>query len=212
MDIENIIKERRSIRKYIDKKVSFDKIAKILEAGIYAPSSGNTQNWNFIIVRDAQKKEEIAAASLKQYWMTSAYAYIVICNNTQKIGKLYGNHGKLYSIQNCALAAQNMMLMAQSLGLSTCFVGAIDSGTISRILKLPSGIIPEIILTLGYSDEKPIKTPRNPIERVTFFEEYGKKIVDDFSFWPLQKFEKDIKDLKEKHSKKLGELYKKIKK
>ncbi|MCX6711774.1 MAG: nitroreductase family protein [Candidatus Woesearchaeota archaeon] len=212
MTIENIIKERRSIRKYIDKKVTFDKIGKIIEAGIYAPSSGNIQNWSFIIVRDTQKKEEIAAASLKQYWMTTAYAYIIICNNTQKIEKLYGNHGKIYSTQNCALAAENMMLMAESLGLSTCFVGAFDHNAISRILKLPSTIIPEIILTLGYGDEKPIKTSRDPIEKVTFFEEYGKKMVDDFSFWPLQKFEKDIKDLREKHSKKVSEFYKKIKK
>jgi nitroreductase len=211
MTIENIIKERTSIRKYLDKKISFDKIGKILEAGTYAPSSGNIQNWLFIIVRDQQKKEEIALASLKQYWMTSAYAYIIICNNTEKIEKLYGNRGKLYATQNCALAAQNMMLMAQSLGLATCFVGAFDPGTVSRILKLPFTIIPEIILTLGYSNEKPMKKSRNPIDRITFFEEYGKKMIDT-SFWPLQKFEKNIKELKEKHSQKLDEFYKKIKK
>ncbi len=212
MGIENIIKERKSIRKYLDKKVSFDKIGKILEAGTYAPSSGNIQNWIFIIVRDKQKKEDIAIASLKQHWMTNAYTYIIICNNTEKVERLYGDRGKLYGIQNCALAAQNMMLMAQSLDLATCFVGAFDTNAVSRILKLPPNIAPQIILTLGYSNEKPIKTSRNPIERVTFFEEYGKKMVDDFSFWPLQKFEKDIKDLREKHSKKLNEFHKKIKK
>ena len=212
MSVENIIKERKSIRKYLDKKVSFDKIGKILEAGTYAPSSGNIQNWIFIIVRDKQKKEEIAIASLKQYWMTRAYAYIIICNNTEKVEKLYGDRGKLYGTQNCALAAQNMMLMAQSLDLATCFVGAFDANAVSRILKLPPNMIPQIILTLGYSDEKPIKASRTSIDKITFFEEYGKKMVDDFSFWPLQKFEKDIKDLREKHSKKLNEFYKKIKK
>lgn len=211
MDIENIIKERRSIRKYLDKKVSFDKIGKIIEAGIYAPSSGNIQNCIFIIVRDKQKKEEIALACLKQYWMTTADTYIIICNEIEKVEKLYSKRGTLYSTQNCALAAENMILMAQSLALSTCFVGAFEPNTISRILKLPPNIIPEIILTLGYSNEKPIKVSRNPIEKVTFFEEYGKKIIDT-SFWPLQKFEKDIKELREKHSQKLEQFYKKIKK
>jgi nitroreductase len=212
MDVEKAIKERRSIRKYLDKKISFDKIGKILEAGTYAPSSGNIQNWLFILVRDKQKKEEIAAACLKQYWMTTSYIYIIICNDTQKIEK-YGNRGKLYATQNCALAAQNMMLTAQSLNLSTCFVGAFEPLTVSRILKLPPNLIPEIILTLGYADEKPMKTLRNPIERITFFEEYGyDKKFTDTSFWPLQKFEKYIKEVKEKHSKKLSNFYKKIKK
>ena len=117
MDVEKCIKERRSIRRYSDKKVSLSDILDIINCARYAPSSGNLQNWCFIIVKDKKTKSEIVDACLGQDWMHDAPVFIVICSNREKIASYYEKHKNKYSIQNCALAAQNLMLKAHSLGL-----------------------------------------------------------------------------------------------
>lgn len=205
MDIDTAIKSRISIRSYKDKKIPLYKIGKILEAAIYAPSSGNIQNWVFIVVTDDKKRNELSIAALKQNWMNEAPVHIVVCNNKEKVEKFYGKRGEeLYSIQNCALAIENILLTATSLDLGSCFVGAFDPKAVSRILKLPPELIPEAIITIGYPNEKPKSTSIDPLELVTYFEEYGfKKKNLDFDFFPLAK-------QKEKISKSLGKTTNKI--
>ena len=208
MEVEKAIKTRRSIRKYLDKKVEWEKIGKIIEAASYSPSAGNLQNWQFIVVTDSKKKQEIAEASLKQYWIATAPALIVICNKKQEIRSFYGERGeKLYSIQNCALAAQNIMLTATSLGLANCWVGAFNEEAVSKILKIPpQDIIPEAIITIGYAAEETIKEQqRHPLDRITFFDEWGNP-KSDIGIFPLEKYQQEI----EKKSNKITKLLKKI--
>ena len=57
MELDNCIKERRSVRDFLDKEVNWGTLFEILESTTYAPSSGNMQNWAYIIVRDKKKKE-----------------------------------------------------------------------------------------------------------------------------------------------------------
>lgn len=172
MELDKCIQERRSVRKYMAKKVSWPLISKILDAGVRAPSSGNIQNYNFIVVQNKKKKEEIANAA-NQLWMIEAPVFIVVCNNKDKIKKFYEEEAEHYSIQNCAASAQNMLLTAYSLGLSTCWVGSYDEIALQRILKLPDNIKIELIITLGYSDMKPKEPKKFSIDRLTYFEEFG---------------------------------------
>ncbi|MBU0929807.1 MAG: nitroreductase family protein [Nanoarchaeota archaeon] len=172
MELDKCIKERRSVRKYTNKKVSWSLISKILDSGVRAPSSGNIQNYNFIVVQNAKKREEIARAA-GQLWMLESPVFIVICNNKDKIKKFYEEDAEHYSVQNCAASAQNMLLTAYSLGLSTCWVGSYDEIALQRILKLPDNVKLEMIITIGYSDIK-IKEPKKfSVDRLTYFEEFG---------------------------------------
>ena len=189
MELEEAIKKRRSIRKYSDKKLPVGIIGKILELAAYAPSAGNLQNWIFVVVRDKQRKNQLAEASLKQYWMNTAPALIIVCNDKEKIIKFYPRRGSLYSTQDCSYATQNIMLAAASLGLATCPVGAFDEIAVKRILKLPDSIIPEMILPIGYPGnevQKPVY--RNPLETNTFFEEYGEGRWQRETLFPLEKY------------------------
>ena len=203
MNFLEIIKTRRSIRRYINKPVEQEKINEILECARFAPSSGNIQNSRFIVVKKEEKRKRIAEACLNQYWIQTAPVLIVVCSDTKQIRRNYEKRGvKLYSIQNTSLAAQNIMLTAHSLNLGTCFISAFNEEAVKRILKIPEEIKIHIVITIGYSDEKP-KVKKETIESLVFFEEWNKK-RKSVEFWPLKKHKK----LLNKKSKKVLDILK----
>ncbi len=212
MDVFECISTRRSIRRYLDIPVEWDKVGTILEAGRLAPSSGNIQDWNFVVVQDEEKRKAIADASLKQQWMSKAPVHIIVCADLKKSERFYGIRGnRLYSIQNCAAAIENMLLTAHSLGLGACWVGAFDENVVSRVLSIPDYARPQAIIIIGYSDEKPKEPVRYPLTTVTFIEKYGNRIKDmasvmhDYSV-VMERNLKKGKAMFEKTGKKTGSL------
>ncbi len=177
MDVLEAVVTRRSIRKYLDVPVEWDKVGTILEAGRWAPSAGNLQNWKFITIDDPGKRKAIAEACVGQLWMAQAPLHIVIVSEPDTARRHYGVRGeRLYSIQNCACAAQNMMLAAHAIGLGTCWVGAFDEERIKETVNIPEHVRPQMIITVGY----PAETPKIPwkltLEDVQFFRSYGGQI------------------------------------
>ncbi|OIO63496.1 nitroreductase [Candidatus Woesearchaeota archaeon CG_4_10_14_0_2_um_filter_33_10] len=212
MEVFECISTRRSIRKYLDIPVEWDKVGTILEAGRLAPSSGNIQDYNFIVVQDEDKRKTIAEASLRQHWMSKAPVYIIVCADLKKSERFYGVRGsRLYSIQNCAAAIENMLLTAHSLDLGACWVGAFDENVVSRVLNIPDSVRPQAIITIGYSDEKPTIPQRYPLTTVAFLEKYGNRIKDmaavlhDYSL-VMERNLKKGKIIFEKTGKKTGSL------
>lgn len=197
MDLDRCLVEKRSCKSYLEKSIPIELIGEIIKAGTYAPSAANLQNWSFIVVRDAQKRGEIAAVCQRQDWMKTAPAHIIICDDQKRVTDVFQRKGKLYASQACAIAAQNIMLKATDLGLHSCWVGSFDEFALARILKIPDNMIPEFIMTIGYSDEVEQGLDRNPVERVTFFEEYGKTAVEK-SFFPLSKYGQNVARVLEK--------------
>ena len=174
MDVFECIRTRRSVRKYLIKQVEWDKVGQILDAGRMAPSSGNLQNWQFLVVIDELKKKQIAEASARQYWMANASVLMIVCEKPEITEKYYGIRGtRLYSIQNCAAAIENMLLMAHALGLATCWVGAFDEEKVKRVCSIPDRARPQAIISIGYADEKPEMPPKLTLENVTFLNRYG---------------------------------------
>lgn len=174
MDVLEAITKRRSVRKYLEAPVEWDKVATILDAGRLAPSAGNVQDWKFIVVTDEGLRKAIAEASLGQNWMNQAPVLIVVCADIERIKRSYGVRGeRLYSIQDSAIAATHMILTAQSLGLATCWVGAFEETMVQRALNLPDLIRPQIILTIGYPDGETKATPRLRLENMVFMNGYG---------------------------------------
>ncbi len=133
MNTEECIKTRRSVRKYKDKQVDWDLITNILDAGKFAPSAGNIQNWKFIVVRKEDVIKKLAKASFDQDWMEDAPVHIVVVGEPEKASRFYGARGeRLYTIQSCAAAVENMLLVANELGLGSCWVGAFDESKVHR--------------------------------------------------------------------------------
>lgn len=172
------IKGRRTIRYFKeDKEVEEEKITKILDAGRWAPSAGNVQDWIFIVTKDKALKMLLAEACAGQYWMTKAPVLIAVCSDTKRLKLLFGERGlNFYSIVDNAMAVQNMLLTAYSLGLGNCIVAAFDEEKVRRILKLPEEIKPVALIPIGYTSEKPKIPKRKDLGFHVFFDRYGQRV------------------------------------
>ncbi|MFH1125729.1 MAG: nitroreductase family protein [Candidatus Altiarchaeota archaeon] len=163
MDLFDAVKNRRSIRKYKPQDIPKEKIDKIIEAAAWAPSAGNLQARDYIMVQDKSVKNKLCEAAHNQEFINRAPLVIVVCANTLKSGRHYGNRGmELYSNQDSAAAIQNMLLAAYSLGLSSCWVGAFDEQKVRETLSIPEHAIPVALLPIGIPDESPRPPARKP--------------------------------------------------
>ena len=178
-DILDLIKSRRNIKHFIPKFVSWDSIASIIDAARHAPSSGNIQNWKFIVILEQEQKQQIAEAAYDQYDIAMAGALIIVCAEPEKAERYYGLRGeRLYSIQNCAAAIQNMLLEAHSLGLGSNWIGAFDEDTLREVCAIPPEIRPQAIIPIGYPKEIPEKPPKYPLETLVYFHKWRNKMRD----------------------------------
>jgi nitroreductase len=206
MEIFECIISRQSVREYDKKDVPNELVGQLLEAATHAPSAGNLQPWEFIVVKDKKTKSELANAALRQRHVEEAPVVIVVCADVEKISDRYGERGKnLYCIQDTAAAIENMLLSATSLGLGTCWIGAFEEDKVKVILNIPDKLKPVALITVGfplpYSELE--KTKRIPFEHVTSSEKYGKKLEwieehgTEWSF-KIRPLEESVKKLKEK--------------
>ena len=173
MELLEAIRGRRSIRRFTSADVSDDEVREMLGCAIMAPSAGNLQPWEFVVIRDEQRRRDIARAAFFQFFIATAPVVIVVCANRARSAMRYGRRGsELYCLQDTAAATQNMLLTAHSMGLGACWIGAFDEGEVSRILRLPEHVRPVAIVPIGHPDEAPRPPPRIPLERVTHLETF----------------------------------------
>lgn len=173
LDIQEVINRRRSIRSFTEDDVSEETVRQIIETGILAPSAGNCQPWEFIIVRDKAKKQKLVEAALGQMFVSQAPVVIVVCANIKRSTNRYGPRGQeLYCIQDTAAAIENMLLMAVSKGLGTCWVGAFNEVLAKEALELPVGIRPVAIIPIGNPAESPKMPRRRSYEDVVHYEKW----------------------------------------
>lgn len=176
LELFEAIKNRRSIRAFKSDSIPEEDLKKILTAGIWAPSAGNLQSWEFIIVKDDAKKKELAIASYGQDHVHEAPVVIAICANKRRSSSRYGERGKnLYCVQDTAAAIQNILLMAHALGYGTCWVGAFNEKKVAQILDCPDHIRPVALIPLGVPAEHPIPPSRMDLNKVTYAEKFGQK-------------------------------------
>ena len=204
MDVLWALKSRRSCRSYLQQPVEFDKITAILEAGHYAPSAGNLQDWKFILITDKGLRSAIADHCMEQFWMAEAPVHIIVCSNEERTEMRYGLRGKrLYSIQSNAAAIENMLLAAHALGLGACWVGAFDEDYLTRTLDIPETARPQAIITVGYANEKPEKKNLTALDSIVYFNGFGARlskphlVLRDYSVEWESKAQKVAPSLKE---------------
>ena len=129
MNTMECIESRVSVRNFRPDKIPENVLDGIIGAAIRAPSAGNVQDWEFIVVRNAENKGRLAEAAFDQDFISKAPAVIVVCSNHRSIGNAYGERGtNLYSVQDTAAATQNLILAAWDKGLGCCWVGSFSGG------------------------------------------------------------------------------------
>lgn len=172
MECLEAIKTRRSVRKFQKKDVDDEVVRKLLEAGNFAPSAGNLQARDFIVVRDEETKLKLAVASYNQMFIAEAPVVIVVVANYPRSMKVYGERGRIYAEQDASAAIQNILLAAHCMGLASVWVGAYDDEKVSEILGIPSYARPAAILPIGYPAESPRQRKRFNIEEITHWEKW----------------------------------------
>jgi nitroreductase len=173
VDVFEAIRDRRSIRKFKKDMIDEKTLNKIIEAGIWAPSAGNLQSWEVVVVNDPDLKSELSFAAFMRDFISIAPLVLVLCANSQVSGSVYNDRGReLYCIQDATIAGQNMLLAAHALGLGTCWIGAFEESIVVDLLGLKSHIMPIALIPVGYPDERPYPPPRYDANSFIHHEKY----------------------------------------
>lgn len=173
MNVLEAIKERRSIRAFTDKKVSEEDIKRLLEAARWAPSAGNTQPLEMVLVKASETRQKLSEAALNQTLIQKASIVIVVCADITRSSRGYGMGGEqLYSIQDTAAAIENILLAAQELGLATCWIGAFHEKKVAKIINAPKNVKPVAIIPVGYPAIKPIVPQKRAFNEIVHYEKF----------------------------------------
>lgn len=161
-DLLELIRSRRSVRRFTSDTVADEVIEELLEAMRWAPSAGNAQPYRIHVVRDEAIKSRLAAAALGQRFIAEAPVVIVVAVERFEAQRAYRSRGEeLYSVQDSAAAIQNLLLLAHSKGLGACWVGAFGEQPVAAALELPGEQRPIALVPVGV----PAETPKPPRRR-----------------------------------------------
>ncbi len=183
MELKEAILKRRSVRKFTDYQVSNEEVSELLEAARWAPSWANTQVWEFVVVRDRQIIENIAATLVQNNpavkCTQSASVVIVGCAKRGVSGAHDGKNLTIFSewfMFDLALAVQNLCLCAHDMGLGTVIVSLLDHEALKRVLSVPEGYEAITVIPVGkpaVSDKQ--GPPRRALADFTHRDVFGKK-------------------------------------
>jgi nitroreductase len=174
MEFFEVIKSRRSIRKYQKQGLTKGQIDQLIDTAILAPSAGNAQSWAFIVAKEQKTKQALVKAAFNQKWLAEAPVVFVVCADEQRAEDSYGQRGKtLYSIQDTSAAVENILLTACAMGLGGCWMGAFNEEEIRKVINAPAHMRPVALIPVGVPDESPKARPRRPASEVVFEESFS---------------------------------------
>jgi nitroreductase len=188
MDFFEVIRTRRSVRRFADRPVEDEKIQALLEAARQAPSWANLQCWRFVVVKDPSVKGKVSELSYVESFfaplgyktnparkgLAEAPVVIVACADPSQSGTIWGQS---YYMTDIGIAAQNLMLAARALGLGTVFVGVFDEEKVRSMLAIPPNIRVVGLFPVGYPLEEKTSGPaRKDLNEIAFFEKWGARL------------------------------------
>ena len=151
MEFSDVINSRASKRTYSNKDVEDEKIKYILECARWAPSWGNRQCWQFIVIKNKEIIKSLIKASILNFWLKNVPVIIVACGNP----KLSGNRNNIqYYIVDVAIAMEHLILAATDVGLGSCWIGDFNEKKVKEVLGIPEKIKVVALSPLGYPAKK----------------------------------------------------------
>ncbi|NLZ80392.1 MAG: nitroreductase family protein [Clostridiales bacterium] len=153
---------RRSIRKYQDKPIEDELIQKLLRAAMYAPSAGNEKPWQFIVIKDRDKLNEITTFHPYTQMLKEAPLAILVCADVSNL-----KYNGVFWVQDIAACTQNILLEGKHLGLGTCWCGVYPSEDketkLREMFNIPENFIPTSLIAVGYpAEEREVRERYNP--------------------------------------------------
>jgi nitroreductase len=170
MELDQCIKNRRSVRAYNNEPITKQQIETVIEAGTWAPTGNNRQPWKFIIIQNKELIKYVSDETKKQVQKTvptlakqfsteadiicyNAPVLILVC--TEKDQNTMMDH---VALLDSVLAAQNMFLKAYELGLGTCYMGFVqmiaNNPEALKKLEIPQGYDIKVPFIMGHPKTK----------------------------------------------------------
>lgn len=199
MDVTQLVKTRRSIRKFKSTEVSRDVIRAILNLAKWAPSAHNAQPWRFIVIDDEEIKKRLAT-QMGEAWLSDMLKDGVPRDKAERMVKLecwdlitespivviscltmedmhrYPDLRRqkaeyTMAVQSVAAYIQTMLLLAHSHGLGACWVCGplFCQKAVRKVLGLPRKLEPQAMIIIGYADEKPNPPFRRSLDEICGF-------------------------------------------
>jgi nitroreductase len=180
---QQLVKSRRSIRRFLDKPVERDKILTCIEAARLAPSADNVQPWRFLIIDDPDLKSRFAKKVFSGIYFVTKFAakapvIILILARldivANRIGKQIQNIHYYYI--DTGIAGEHLVLQAEELGLGTCWIGWFNPRKARKFLKIPRKYKIVSLMAMGYYERKPSRErKRKKLEEIAWFNKIEEK-------------------------------------
>ena len=182
MLLDDIFKNRYSVRTFTSEPVKTDDIIALIESARLAPSACNSQTWRFIAVTDRATIADITRHAMRSVisnaWLDQAPLVIVGCSQLDLAASRIGSAitGIDYFQIDLGIAMEHMVLKATELGLGTCWIGWFHEKKLKTLLDIPGSVKVSALLAVGYPKDK---TPgrqrrRKSIGEIAFKEKWGK--------------------------------------
>ena len=157
MEFEKVIKERKSTRKFCDKKIEKDKLKKILEAGRLAPTAKNLQPIKIYVVESEEGIQKIDKATKCRY---NAPTVLVVCGDKDNS---YVKDGSPMYQMDASVVTTHMMLAATNEGVDNIWIELFDGEVIRKEFDIPDNLIPVCLLPVGYKSKL---CPPSPFHKI----------------------------------------------
>lgn len=161
MEFMEVVRRRRSIRKYRPDPIPQAKLDHILEAARLAPSWGNGQCWTFVVVTDTKLRHELGEAG--NTWIADAPVIIAACADPKHSGV---KEDQDYYLLDIGIAMEHLVLAAADQGLGTCWIGRFDEARAKKALGVPGNVRVVALTPVGYPDEEPEPRPRKTLGEI----------------------------------------------
>ena len=187
------VKNRRTIRKYLQKDISSDLLNDLLETSSRASTMGGMQLYSVVITRNAEMKEKLSPAHFNQPMVKGAPVVLTCCADFRRFSKwceqrnAVPGYNNLMSFMNAAmdtlLVAQTFCTLAEEAGLGICYLGTTtyNPQMVIDALQLPELVFPITTVTVGYPDGIPAQVDRLPLEATVheeYYHDYSKADID----------------------------------
>lgn len=149
---------RSSVRDFTGEPVADEDLDYILKCTGTAPSAGNLEAWDVVVVTEEETREALSEAAFQQEHIRQAPLVLIVCSNYVRSMSRYGERGILYALEDATIACTYMMLAARSRGLESCWTGAFEDEGVREVLGLPQHLRPVALLAVGKGKE-PVQSP-----------------------------------------------------
>jgi len=167
MEFFELIQKRYSVRAYKSMPVEKEKLQRVLEAALLAPTAANRQAFELIVIPTQGREAELKRIYGRE-WFSQAPLVICACARTSEAW--LRKDGKNYAEVDTTIAMDHLILAAADLGLGTCWVAAFDPAAAREILGLPPHLEPVAFTPLGYpADEWKPKKRKSQTDLVRYF-------------------------------------------